>query len=105
MIRIVTSTSGAARLTAATRFLAGRSPSTPVFIVAASRSAADDFARELAIQSGATFGLHRFSLTQLAARVGAVRLASSGESPATALGLEAVAARALFDASGEQALT
>jgi hypothetical protein len=38
----------------------------------------DDFVRELARSVQATFGLHRFSLTQLAARLAVGRLAGAG---------------------------
>jgi ATP-dependent helicase/nuclease subunit B len=98
VLRIITSTSGAARLEAAERFLADRSPSAEVVIVGASRGAADDFARAIASRIGATFGLARFSLTELAARVGAAGLAGTQRVPSTRAGAEATAARAVFDA-------
>ena len=68
-------------------------------IVGASRGAADDLARAIAVERGATFGLTRFSLTELAARAAAPRSSpASGASPGTQAGAEAVAARAVFDA-------
>ena len=76
-----------------------------MLIVSASRGAADDFVRERARTRGATFGLYRFSLTQLAARLAAPLLARERLSPTTGLGGQAVAARALFDADSDQALT
>ena len=75
-----------------------------VHIVSASRGAADDLARSIARESGATIGLHRFSLTQLAARLAAPALAAQGTGPASWLGSEAVAARAAFDAQQDGAL-
>ena len=54
---------------------------------------------------GATFGLYRFSLTQIAARLAAPRLAAARLSPTTALGVQAVAARALFEADHDHALS
>ena len=72
-MRIITSTSAAARLDAARAFLAGRPPATELIIVGASRGAADDFARAIARHAGATFGITRFSLTELAARAAAAR--------------------------------
>jgi len=75
-----------------------------VVIVSASRGAADDVARELARRTPATFGIHRFSLTQLAARLAATRLAASGLAPATALGRHAIAARAVFESRQAGAL-
>src|SRR5438094_5372098 len=97
-MRIVTSPSAAARLDAAREFLSNRPPATELLIVAASRGAADELARAVARRSGSTFGLTRFSLTQLAARAAAVRLAGARRVPGTQAGAEAIAARAAFDA-------
>ena len=97
-MRIVTSTSAAARLAEARRFLQSQPSSAEVVIVGASRGAADDLARRLAAERGATFGITRFSLTELAARAAAVHLAGARRTPATNTGAEAAAARAVFDA-------
>src|SRR5258708_9730867 len=105
MVRLVTSSSAAARLTAARRCALDVPSPSELLIVSASRGAADDFAREIARTRRATFGLYRFSLTQLAARLAAPRLARERLSPTTALGVQAVAARALFDAASEQSLS
>ncbi len=104
-MRIVTSTSAAARLEAARRFILESSPAAEILIVSASRGAADDLAREIGRIRGATFGLYRFSLTQLAARLAAPLLARDRLSPTTALGAQAVAARALFDAATDKSLS
>src|SRR5581483_7124687 len=104
MVRLVTSTAAAARLDVARRFVLEVPSGTELLIVSASRGAADDFARGIAAARGATFGLYRFSLTQLAARLAAPRLAVARLSPTTALGVQAVAARALFDAERERSL-
>jgi ATP-dependent helicase/nuclease subunit B len=95
--RCVLSPSAASRLDAARAFALAFPPDQPLTIVAATRGAADDFARALARQRPATLGLSRFSLTQLAARIAAPRLAGRGIAPASALALEAVAARAAFE--------
>ena len=97
-MRIVTSTSAAARLAEARRFLQLQPSSAEVVIVGASRGAADDLARRLAAERGATFGITRFSLTELAARAAAVHLAGARRTPATNTGAEAAAARAVFGA-------
>src|SRR5918993_1996991 len=97
--RLVESTSAAARLAAAAAFLRPFRPDQQLTIVAATRGAADDLARRMAVERGATLGISRFSLTQLAARVAATRLAGVGIAPSTALGTEAVAARVAFDAT------
>jgi ATP-dependent helicase/nuclease subunit B len=104
-LKIIESPSAAIRLDAASRFLLDSPPAAEVLIVSASRGAADDFVRERARARGATFGLYRFSLTQLAARLAAPLLARDRLSPTTRLGVQAVAARALFDADADQALT
>jgi CRISPR/Cas system-associated exonuclease Cas4 (RecB family) len=64
----------------------------------------DDLTRAIAMDRGATFGLHRLSFTQLAARLAAADFAGRGHTPATALGHEAIAARATFEAAKDQAL-
>lgn len=102
--QIVESAFAAARLDAAVAFLRSFPPSQPITIVGATRGAADDLARRIAAERGATIGLARFSLTQLAARVAATRLAGRGVAPATLLGSEAVAARVAFDARAAQTL-
>ena len=93
-IRLISSTSAGARLGAVVAFLSDRGAAEEALIVGASRGAADDLARQLARRVGATFGLTRFSLTELAARAAVARLAARvpGGDP------EAVAARAVFDA-------
>lgn len=104
MLRIVSSTSAARRLAAAQQFLADRPPGSEVVIVGASRGAADDLARAAALSRAATFGLTRFSLTELAARSAAAILTRSRRLPATQVGAEAVAARVVFDAMAEREL-
>ena len=98
MLRIVSSTSAARRIDAAHAFLARRPPAAEVTIIGASRGAADDFVRAAARTTGATFGLTRVSLTELAARTAAMQLAGMTRVPGTQAGAEAVAARAVFDA-------
>jgi CRISPR/Cas system-associated exonuclease Cas4 (RecB family) len=103
-VRTITSSSAAVRLAAARRFVLDAPPATGILVVSASRGAADDLARDLARERGATFGLYRFSLTQLAARLAAPLLARGRLSPTTGLGVRAVAARALFDADHDGGL-
>jgi ATP-dependent helicase/nuclease subunit B len=98
-LRCVLSPSAASRLDAARAFALALPPDQPLTIVAATRGAADDFARSIARTRPATLGLSRFSLTQLAARIAAPRLAGRGIAPASALALEAVAARAAFESA------
>src|SRR5690349_18773649 len=98
MLRVVISTSAAARLDAARQFLANRHPAAEAAIVGATRGAADDLARAVAAEAAATFGLARFSLTELAARACHERFARGRRAPGTQAGAEAIAARAAFDA-------
>jgi CRISPR/Cas system-associated exonuclease Cas4 (RecB family) len=69
-------------------------------VVGASRGAADDLVRQVAATLPATLGIDRLSLSQLAARAAVVRLASAGAAPTTRLGVDAVAARVVFEAQG-----
>jgi CRISPR/Cas system-associated exonuclease Cas4 (RecB family) len=102
--RCVLSPSAAERLRVAREFALALPSSQPLTIVSATRGAADDFARVLARERPATIGLARFSLTQLAARIAAPRLAGRGIAPASALALEAVAARAAFESGRHEQL-
>src|SRR5258705_8668580 len=97
--RIIEAASAATRLEAAASFLRQFPPDQPITIVGATRRAADDLARRIAVEPGATIGLARYSLTQIATRVAVTRLAGQGIAAATPVGAQAVAARASFDAS------
>ena len=98
MLRVVRSTSARARLDAAAQFLETRPPFSEVVVVGASRGAADDLARRVAQRLGATFGILRFSLTELAARA-AGQVLEARRIPGTQAANEAMAARATFDAT------
>ena len=104
MAELFTSPAASKRRVRASEFLDGLPGGTEVLIVSASRGAADDVARDLARREAATFGLHRFSLAQLAAGLAATRLAAAGLAPATSLAAQAIAARAVFDARAAGAL-
>lgn len=97
-------TSASIRLGAARQFLECLGASAEALLIGVTRDAVDDFVRELAMHRGAVFGLHRFSLRQLAGRVAAARLAQRGMAPSTLLGVEAVAVRATFEALDQNAL-
>ncbi len=103
MVRVITSTSAAVRVAAAREFLAGRPPDAEIAIVGASRGAADDLARSIAAQIGATFGITRSSLTEFAARIVDDRPDGGRRTPGSQAGAEAVAARVAFEgrAAGE----
>src|SRR5438874_9392456 len=105
MVRLFESSATELRLAEARAFVDREARRGDVLVVAASRGAADDLARSIAVTRGATIGLHRFSFTQLAARLAAPILADQELAPSPYLATEAVAARAAFDASHDQALT
>ena len=99
-ITILTGPAAGARLDAAADYLRRSlhdSTAPEVLLVGQTREAADELARGLAMEAGATFGLHRFGLRQLAWRVAAVELASRGLAPASPLAAEAVATHAAFE--------
>ncbi|HEY2431314.1 MAG TPA: PD-(D/E)XK nuclease family protein [Vicinamibacterales bacterium] len=103
--RLIESSSAPLRLDAARAFVRERTGRSDVWIVAASRGAADDLTRAIAVEAGATIGIHRFSLAQLALHLAGPVLASEGLAPVTSLGFEAVAARAVFGAQRDGVLT
>jgi ATP-dependent helicase/nuclease subunit B len=102
--RVFEATSSAVRLEAAAKFLRQFPADHPITIVGATRGAADDFARSVASERGATLGLTRLSLTQLAARTAVLAMAAEGKTPSSGLGAEAVAARAMFTALRDASL-
>ncbi len=99
-ITILTGPAAGTRLDAATDYLRSNlagSAAAEVLLVGQAREAADELARALTMEAGATFGLHRFGLRQLAWRVAAVELARHGLAPASPLAAEAVATHAAFE--------
>ena len=104
MTRLIESSSAQLRLDAARDFVQAHAPHGDLWLIGASRGSVDDLARAIAARAGATIGLHRFSLTQLAARLAAPVLSEQELAPVTYLGSEAVAARATFEACREGAL-
>ena len=96
-ITILTTPAAVTRLEAAAEVLRLRLGQGEVLLVGETREAADDFARDVAADVGATFGLHRFSLRQLARSLATVDLARRGFAPASGLAAEAVATHATFE--------
>jgi hypothetical protein len=103
-IRLVESAATELRRAEARAFVRARVQHGELWLVGASRGAVDDLSRSVARECGATIGLHRFSVTQLAARLAAPVLADARLAPATYLGSEAVAARATFEAQRDGSL-
>jgi ATP-dependent helicase/nuclease subunit B len=103
-VTAVQSGSAAVRLREARRFLDQFEPGAEVLLLGGSRGSVDDLARAISLERGATFGLHRLSFTQLAARLAIMELAARERAPTTMLGHEAVATRAAFEARSDNAL-
>ena len=98
-MRIITSTSAAARLEAARAFLGATSSCHANGSSSARRAARPTISRARSRgERGATFGITRFSLTELAARAAAAHPGGARRVPGTQAGAEAIAARAVFDA-------
>ena len=103
-ITILTTPAAETRIEAAADALRRGLGRGEVLLVGETREAVDDLARDIAAEAGATFGLHRFSLRQLAASIATVDLARRGLAPASGLAMEAVAAHATFEESRSEAL-
>src|SRR6266571_6323540 len=101
-ITAVQSGSAAVRLREARRFLDQFEPGSEVLLLGASRGSVNDLARAISLGRGATFGLHRLSFTQLAARLAVTELAARERAPTTTLGHEAVSTRAAFEARSDE---
>jgi hypothetical protein len=104
MIRVLISACAADRLTAAKEFVKSFPAGTELLLIGASRDCIDDFVRELSFVLQATFGLHRFSLSQVATRLALPSVVENGIASASALGIEAVVARATHEALKDQQL-
>jgi ATP-dependent helicase/nuclease subunit B len=99
MLKVLISSAASDRLSAAAQFLSGF-PRSEMLVIGGTRATADDFVRHYARLQGATFGIHRLSMVQLAARISALRLAANGGVPCSALSMEATVMRAVHEAHG-----
>lgn len=105
-MRVFSSPSHRRRREAAWEFLSGFPPGAPVLVVGASRRAADEWFREWPElpQRGAAFGIFRFSLIELAARLAADELVDTARVWGTDLASRALAARAAYEVRREGGL-
>jgi RecB family exonuclease len=92
----ITSLSAAERLAEAGTFLR-EFRNQEVLILAPSRAAADELVRELCVQNGAVFGVHRFSPIQLAIEAATPRLVEAGKTILAGVAVDALAARAVYE--------
>jgi RecB family exonuclease len=98
---LVVSSSTAARLEAARRWLGAMPRDTEVLVLAPHAHAADELVRAVVTESGSRFGVQRLTPNRLAARLAAPELARRGIASGTSLSLAAVATRAIFSALEE----
>ena len=68
-----------------------------VLILAPSRAAADELARQRCSQEGSVFGVHRFTPIQLAIEAAAPRLVEAGKTILAGVAVDALAARAVYE--------
>ncbi len=84
------------RANAAAEFL-GRFAHQEVLIVASTRAAADELVRGMCMRSGSVFGVHRFTLVQLAIQAATKRLVEAGKTILAGVAVDALAARAVYE--------
>ncbi|PYS37098.1 MAG: hypothetical protein DMG14_22450 [Acidobacteria bacterium] len=78
MKKLVTAFDTESRLKASTEFLQ-RLPNQELLVIAGTRGAADELVRGICAETGAIFGIHRFTLLQLALHAATPRLVASGK--------------------------
>ncbi len=89
--RIVVSASAAEARRSAAEWLVPVLGKSEAIVVGATRASADEFARSL--PGAGAFGVHRFTILQLAAVIGARGMTEAGLAPVSRLASEAIAAR------------
>ena len=98
-VTVVTSSASYRRIACARNWLEARAPAEEVLIIAATFGAANEVARSVAQSKGASFGYHRMTLGQLAATLARPALVAQTTVPLGALGIQAVANRAIHKLS------
>ena len=101
---LISSPSAEARLRAAIDALSEGDRGPQGLLIAPTRAAADECAAAAALARGGLFGVGRTSVVELVMRLALPRLSRQGLTPTSAIGAEAVVARARFDAVQEGAL-
>ena len=94
MRRVVISLSAVDRLRAAAEFLEsfrGRE----VLLVSSTRAAGDDLLRNICIRTGSAFGVHRFTVPQLAIEAAQKKLTEAKKTLLAGVAVDALAARAV----------
>jgi ATP-dependent helicase/nuclease subunit B len=96
---VVRFAAGHNRIARAWNWLNARLPAEEVLIIGTTSSAANEIARSLAQAKRATFGYHRLTLGQLASALARPVLTTQRTVPLGALGIQAVANRAIYKLS------
>ncbi|HTM29772.1 MAG TPA: PD-(D/E)XK nuclease family protein [Vicinamibacterales bacterium] len=97
-VRVISSPAAEVRLRAVHDVLIGAAAGQRTLLVAPTRAAADECAAAAAVARGGLFGVTRTSVVELVMRLALPRLARQHVAPTTAIGAEAVVARARFEA-------
>ena len=102
--RLVVAPDAETRLGHAAEWLRAQPPAAEVLVLAPRPEAGDDLVRNVALTTGALFGVTRLTLARLAGHLAAPALASERRVPASGLSLDAVAARAVHMLGAEGGL-
>ncbi len=94
--QIVTSSSNKTRLQKASHYLESLLGDSEILVLAPTRGAADDFVRACCDYRQAFYGVHRMTLTHVAASLATELLARQNFAPVTRLSTEALAARSVY---------
>ncbi|HET9215882.1 MAG TPA: PD-(D/E)XK nuclease family protein [Terriglobia bacterium] len=94
MHSVVTALSTQTRLDSAAAFVEQHS-GEEILLISHTRTAADEFVRSICKKTGGVFGVHRFTLPQLAFDLATEPLAEAGKTFIAGVALEAMAARAI----------
>src|SRR6516225_12336760 len=95
VLTIVTAAASPHRIAHARDWLHARQPAEEVLIIGPTLGAANELTRSLAQDKRASFGYHRLTLGQLASALARPVLAAQRTVPLAALGIQAVANRAI----------
>ncbi|HVN29945.1 MAG TPA: hypothetical protein VMT64_15720, partial [Candidatus Binataceae bacterium] len=101
---IIRSPRASERIDAAAAFLDALPVGAEALLIAATREAADDLVRRIALRRGAGFGIHRLTLGRLAGLLASDHLNAHALAPALGLAVEAVTARVVHRLRGSGAL-
>jgi hypothetical protein len=95
-LTVAASASGPTRIACGRDWLKGRRPAEEILIIGNTLTAASEIARSLARTKGASFGYHRMTLGQLTSTLAQSALTAKKLVPLGALGVQAVANRAIY---------